>query len=117
MVLYGIPNCNTVKSARVWLDARGIDYRFHDFKKQGIDTARLGQWADTLGLDTLINRRGLTWRGLSDAEKALAGQRDSALGLLASKPSLIKRPVLEGPHGLHAGFNEMDYTQIFGDPA
>jgi arsenate reductase len=102
--LYGIPNCDTVKKARAWLDARGIAYGFHDYKKEGADLARLGEWSDAVGWDTLLNRRGTTFRGLADADKT-AIDRAKALHLMAKHPSLIKRPVVEYPGGVLVGFD------------
>ena len=112
--LYGIPNCGSVKKARLWLENHGIDYRFHDFKKAGIDTARLESWLDQVPVDTLVNRKGTTWRGLSDADKARAASRDGAIGLMQQYPSLIKRPVVETGSSLLVGFDETRYTESLG---
>ena len=103
--LYGIPNCDTVKKARTWLDAAGIAYAFHDYKKEGADPARLAQWADAAGWEVLLNRRGTTFRKLPDAEKE-GIDRDRAIALMAAQPSLIKRPVVEYEGGLLVGFSE-----------
>ena len=103
--LYGIPNCDTVKKARTWLDAAGIAYAFHDYKKEGADPARLAQWADAAGWEALLNRRGTTFRKLPDAEKE-GIDRDRAIALMAAQPSLIKRPVVEHEGGLLVGFSE-----------
>ena len=65
MILYGIPNCDTVKKARTWLDARGVEYRFHDYKKAGVDTAALTDWVETAGWEALLNKRGTTFRALT----------------------------------------------------
>ncbi|WP_235837816.1 Spx/MgsR family RNA polymerase-binding regulatory protein [Chitinasiproducens palmae] len=92
--VWGIPNCQTVKKARAALEARGVDYRFHDFKKTPPAVAMLRDWLRDAPLETLLNRRGTTWRQLSDAERAQAEHTDGALELLAAKPSLIKRPVV-----------------------
>ncbi|MGI4814795.1 MAG: ArsC family reductase [Janthinobacterium lividum] len=94
VVVFGIPNCDTVKKARTWLDQQGVSYRFHDFRRDGIDAARLTDWLRQTPLDTLLNRRGTTWRGLSDAARACAVDEAAAIALMASHPSLIKRPVL-----------------------
>ena len=94
MVLYGIPNCSTVKKARTWLEERGIDYEFHDYKKAGIDRARLDRWAKEVGWETLLNRAGMTFRNLPDADKqGLNAQK--AISIMLDKPSVIKRPVLD----------------------
>ena len=103
--LYGIPNCDTVKKARTWLDAAGIAYAFHDYKKEGADPARLEKWADAAGWEALLNRRGTTFRKLPDAEKE-GIDRDRAIALMAAQPSLIKRPVVDYEGGLLVGFSE-----------
>jgi arsenate reductase len=113
ITLYGIPNCDTVKKARTWLTQQGLDFTFHDFKKQGIDEATLRTWIASIDLDKLINRAGTTWRALDDAEKALAANPDSAIALLQAKPSLIKRPVLDNAGKLRVGFKEADYATEF----
>ena len=102
--LYGIPNCDTVKKARTWLDARGVGYAFHDYKKEGADPAKLAAWSDAMGWETLLNRRGTTFRGLSEADKADI-DRAKALRLMAANPSLIKRPVVEHSGGVLVGFD------------
>lgn len=112
--LYGISSCDTVRKARQWLDACGIDYRFHDFRKQGLDPALLGQWIDQVGLARLINRRGTTWRGLDDAERALAEHPQTALALILKYPSLIRRPVLQQPGQILIGFDPRQYEEVFG---
>lgn len=102
--LYGIPNCDTVKKARAWLDAGGIAYEFHDYKKEGADPARLADWAGKAGWALLLNTRGTTFRQLPEIDRAgLAKER--ALALMAAHPSLIKRPVAEHPGGLLVGFD------------
>ena len=103
--LYGIPNCDTVKKARRWLDAQGIGYTFHDYKKEGADPAKLAAWIEAEGVDTVLNRRGTTWRKLPDAEKE-GIDRDRAVALMAAQPSLVKRPVVEYEGGLLVGFSE-----------
>ena len=102
--LYGIPNCDTVKKARAWLDQRGLAYAFHDYKKEGADAARLAEWSDALGWEVLLNRRGTTFRALSEADKADIG-RAKAIRLMQAHPSLIKRPVAVHPGGFLAGFD------------
>jgi Spx/MgsR family transcriptional regulator len=103
--LYGIPNCDMVKKARKWLDVQGLDYTFHDYKKKGADPDKLAAWIDAEGVDTVLNRRGTTWRKLSDAEKADVDAA-KAVTLLQANPSMIKRPVVEHPGGLLVGFSE-----------
>jgi arsenate reductase len=103
--LYGIPNCDTVKKARAWLEARGIGYAFHDYKKEGADPGKLAAWSDAAGWEALLNRRGTTFRGLSGGDKADI-DRAKALRLMQAHPSLIKRPVVEHGGGLLVGFDE-----------
>ena len=102
--VYGIPNCDTVKKARAWLDARGVDYAFHDYKKEGAEPAKLAAWSDAVGWEALLNRRGTTFRGLSEADKADI-DRTKALRLMAASPSLIRRPVVEHAGGVLVGFD------------
>ncbi|WP_338241690.1 ArsC family reductase [Aurantiacibacter hainanensis] len=104
--LYGIPNCDTVKKARKWLDAKGIDYAFHDYKKEGADPVKVERWLGAEGIDTVLNRRGTTWRKLPDEEKARADDAIGAAQLLVENPSMIKRPVVEHDGGLLVGFDE-----------
>ena len=111
--LYGIPNCDTVRRARAWLDQRGIGYTFHDYKKEGADPARLGQWSDAAGWEALLNRRGTTFRALSDADRADI-DRAKAIRLMQANPSLIKRPVVEHAGGLLVGFDAADWARALG---
>ena len=112
ITLYGIPNCDTVKKARGWLDTHGVEYAFHDYKKSGIDEATLGRWADAGGWEPLLNRAGTTFRKLADAEKANI-DRDKAIALMIAHPSTIKRPVVEGAGSLLVGFKPDDWAQHF----
>jgi arsenate reductase (glutaredoxin) len=107
--LYGIPNCDTVKKARNWLAERGLDYTFHDYKKEGANPARLAAWSDVLGWEALLNRRGTTFRALGDPDKS-GIDRSKALRLMQSQPSLIKRPVVEHPAGLLVGFDAGEWA-------
>jgi Spx/MgsR family transcriptional regulator len=95
ITLFGIPNCDTVKKARAWLTERGIDYQFHDFKKQGVPPERLAVWIDAVGWEKLLNRQGTTWRKLDAATQNTAVDAESAAKLLILNASLIKRPVVE----------------------
>lgn len=113
IILYGIPNCGTVKKARQWLDAQAIDYTFHDFKKQGIDADTLSRWLTQAGADTLINRKGTTWRSLSESDRAATAEPAGAVRQLQATPSLIKRPVLESDGTLLVGFDAARYAQQF----
>lgn len=113
MKLYGIPNCNTVKKARTWLDEKGIAYEFHDFKKLGISEATIKQWLAQSSWNKLVNRAGMTWRNLSDAEKAAITDNESATQLMMTKTSVIKRPLLVKDDTLLAlGFDEAKYQQL-----
>ena len=103
MILYGIPNCDTVKKARTWLDAQGLAYAFHDYKYAGADPAKLGQWCAAAGKDKLLNRSGTTFKKLPDADKTDLTEA-KAIALMAAHPSCIKRPVVEHPGGLLVGF-------------
>ena len=96
--MYGIVGCDTVKKARTWLDGQGIEYAFHDFKKEGADRANLERWADRVGWEVLLNRRGTTFRALDAADKADI-DRAKAIALMLQHPSLIKRPVAEHEDG------------------
>lgn len=111
LTIYGIRNCDTMKKAFSWLDAAGLPYAFHDYKKTGIDTATLTRWEKTLGWETLLNRRGTTWRKLDAATQA-AIDRESALRLMQEQPSLIKRPVLEDGKRLMAGFEPESWSKM-----
>jgi Spx/MgsR family transcriptional regulator len=114
MKLYGIPNCNTVKKARDWLDAHHIAYEFHDFKKQGVSEQLLQDWLSQLPESKLINRAGLTWRGLDEHTKQSIVDNASAIALMSAKTSVIKRPILEKDSKIIAlGFSETDYSVLF----
>jgi len=114
MKLYGIPNCNTVKKVRAWLDEKGIAYTFHDFRKDGVTAALLRGWLAQVPREKLINRAGMTWRELSNAEKDAIHDDASAITLMLKKPAVIKRPVLEEDGRILAiGFNKFDYENIF----
>lgn len=110
ITLHGIPNCDTMKKARVWLDTQGIAYAFHDYKKVGVTADKLDAWADLVGWEVLLNRAGTTFRKLPDADKA-GIDRDKAIALMVEQPSLIKRPVLEHPGGVLVGFKPELYAE------
>ena len=111
--LYGIPNCDTVKKARGWLDSRGIQYAFHDYKREGADPSKLAAWSDVAGWEALLNRRGTTFRNLAETDKADI-DRGKALGLMQANPSLIKRPVVEHEGGLLVGFDAEQWERALG---
>lgn len=104
MIVYGIPDCDTVRKARAWLDAAGITYAFHDYKKAGADPDRLSAWCDAQGWEALLNRAGTTFRKLPDGDKA-GLDRSKAIRLMTAAPSMIKRPVVEHAGGVLIGFD------------
>lgn len=114
IAFYGIPNCDTVKKARTWLDAKGIAYVFHDYKKEGADPVRLEKWVAGAGWEKLLNRAGTTFRKLADADKADI-DAGKAITLMQAHPSTIKRPVVEHPGGLLIGFREADWETALMD--
>jgi arsenate reductase len=117
VTIYGIKNCDTMKKARAWLDKRGVDYAFHDYKAAGIDRERLERWSKKLGWETLLNRAGTTFRKLPDKDKA-ALDACKAIALMLDQPSMIKRPVLDlGGGKLLVGFKPEIYADaIRGGP-
>lgn len=112
-ILYGIPNCDTVKKARTWLDQQGITYHFHDFKKAGITPELIKGWLSDVSWDVLVNRKGTTWRALPDERKAAVAEAQSAIALMVESPSVVKRPVLCIGNTTHVGFSDALYQQIF----
>ncbi len=109
--MYGIPNCDTIKKARKWLDANNIKYTFHDYKKEGAPEKSLKQWIKISGWETILNRRGTTWRKLDEKTKNNIDET-SAIKVMLDNPSSIKRPVLESGKTLLVGFNHQDYEQL-----
>jgi Spx/MgsR family transcriptional regulator len=110
--VYGIPNCDTVKKARAWLDEQGVAYTFHDFKKQGVSAALLDEWMQTVSWNQLLNRAGTTFKKLSDADKAAVVDAASARTVLLATPSAIKRPVVRWADGaLTVGFDAAVFAQ------
>lgn len=113
MKLYGIPNCDTVKKARAWLDERGLLYEFHDYKKQGVPLDVLKKAAKQLGWEPLINKKGPTWRKQPDEVKDSIKTEKAAFEFLTATPSAIKRPLLENDGHYHLGFSTEQYQAIF----
>jgi arsenate reductase (glutaredoxin) len=114
MKLYGIPNCDTVKKARKFLEAHDIAYEFHDFKKQGVDNTLLTRWLKQLGWQKLLKKTGPTWGKLPDDVKNSVNSDAAARQLMLEQPNLIKRPVLERDNKLlFAGFDEAEYKKLF----
>ena len=111
--LYGIPNCDTIKRARAWLDDHGVAYAFHDYKKAGIDRGRLAQWVSEFGWETVLNRAGTTFRKLPEDQRSDL-DADKAVPLMQANPSLIKRPVLAYDRGLLVGFDEREWQRCLG---
>jgi arsenate reductase len=103
LTLYGIPNCDTVKKARAYLDGRGLGYHFHDYKKAGVTAAELERWSEVVGWERLLNKAGTTFKKLPDADKADIDAA-KAIALMVANPSMIKRPVVEGGKTLLVGF-------------
>ncbi|WP_421997958.1 ArsC family reductase [Reyranella sp.] len=112
VTIYGIRNCDTMKKARAWLDARGVPYVFHDYKTAGVERAQLEAWSSAVGWEKLLNRAGTTFRKLPDGDKQEL-DRDRAIALMAAQPSMIKRPVLETGGRLLVGFKPEEYTAAF----
>lgn len=109
--IYGIKNCDTMKKARRWLDEHNVAYEFHDFKKEGIDEKILATWCKKLSWETLLNRRGTTWRKLPDKIKDTINEK-SAVKLMQEQPSIIKRPVLKKGSTYLVGFDEQEYRKL-----
>jgi arsenate reductase (glutaredoxin) len=111
ITIYGIKNCDTMKKARAWLDAHGVDYAFHDYKTAGIDRERLERWSKKVGWETLLNRGGMTFRKLPDKDKNAVDAK-KAMALMLAQPSMIKRPVLDlGGGKLLVGFKPELYSE------
>ena len=111
ITLYGIPNCDTMKKARMWFDKHGVAYAFHDWRKDGVDAALLAKWTQAVGWDALLNRAGTTFRKLPDADKAdLDTAR--ALAIMVAHPAAIRRPVLDRCGTLLVGFDPARYETL-----
>lgn len=111
IILYGIPNCDTVKKARAWLTERGVAHEFHDFKRQGVPEQALDQWLREVDWGALVNRKGTTWRQLDEATRAAVVDVPSARALMLEKPSVIKRPVAQWAQGVSVGFDADEWTR------
>lgn len=112
-MLYGIPNCDTVRKARKWLDSHHVDHDFIDLREATPSRERLSKWLDTVGNERLVNRRSTTFKQLSDAERSVLDQSE-AVDILLTHPTLIKRPVLEWRDNVSVGFTTDDYAHYFG---
>lgn len=112
IILYGIKNCDTIKKARKWLECHDIDYQFHDFRKDGIDEKLINQWCEELNWETLLNKRGTTWRKLPEDTKNTMNQ-SNAIKIMLDQPAIIKRPVLDIGIKRVVGYSEDTYTALF----
>lgn len=113
VTIYGIPNCDTMKKARVWLDQNGVAHRFHDYRKDGVDRVRLEGWVAEHGWETILNRSGTTFRALPDAARADLNAA-KAVELMLAQPGMIKRPVLDLGDRRIVGFKPAVYEAAFG---
>ncbi|HKI59725.1 MAG TPA: ArsC family reductase [Mariprofundaceae bacterium] len=110
--MFGIPNCDTIKKARKWLEGKGVEYQFHDYKKEGANPVLLKQWCQSVGWEILLNRRGTAWRKLPDDVKESVDEI-SSIQLMVENPSMIKRPVLVNNGKITVGFSESVYGELF----
>ena len=113
ITVYGIPNCDTVKKARTWLEQRDLAFTFHDYKKQGADGVRIAGWCQAAGWEKVLNRAGTTFRKLPEADREGLDEA-RAVALMAANPSCIKRPVVEHPGGLLVGFKPEEWQAVLG---
>ena len=111
VILYGIKNCDTVKKARKWLDNHSVPYTFHDFRVDGINKTLVNNFLKQIDLEVLINKRGTSWRKLSDKEKEFKN-KTQAVELILNNPTIIKRPVLDVNKKIHVGYREESYKEI-----
>ena len=112
--IYGIPNCDTMKKARKWLQSNDLEYEFHDYKKLGVPEKNLQQWVNKAGWDTVLNKRGTSWRKLPEHIKENIDE-SSAIEVMIDNPSAIKRPVLESGNMLLIRFKEDEYKSLLLD--
>ena len=110
--LYGIKNCDTIKKTRKWLEANGIEYRFHDVRVDGIEAGRIQHWVDSNGWETVLNKRGTTWRKLPEDVQSSTNE-NNVVALLLEHPAMIKRPVLDTGSTIEIGFKEARYQELF----
>lgn len=111
--IYGIKNCNSMKKAFDLISELGLAYEFHDYKKQGIDADTVKTWLDAKGQDVILNKKGTTWKKLSEAEQQHALENEENLiKALTTYTSLIKRPVINTGHNFIVGFNEDEIRSL-----
>jgi len=116
ITMYGIKNCDTIKKARRWLEAKQVEYRFHDYRADGLDAQLLRTFIDELGWEALLNTRGTTWRKLDESLRATITNADAAAALMREMPSIIKRPLLCAPgKPMLLGFNESSYEKFINE--
>lgn len=113
IIVYGIPNCDTVKKARTWLAVHGLDFAFHDYKKAGVSEEKLAIWCEAAGWEKVLNRAGTTFRKLPDAQKQDL-DAPKAIAIMVENPSCIKRPIVEFDGGILVGFKEAEWASTFG---
>ncbi len=111
--IYGIRNCDTMKKAFAWLDANGIDYSFHDYRVEGVDTDDISRWCEAVGCEVVLNKASRTFRALPENDRQDL-DRDKAIALMADEPTMIKRPVLDTGEKIEIGFNPVRYAELFG---
>jgi len=116
VVVHGIDTCDQVRKARRWLREHGVEHRFHDFRRDGIEPAMLAAWASHVPWDSLLNRRGLAWRGLDAQARASIVDQASAIEAMLGEPTLIKRPVLIAGEHVLVGFNPKLYESLLQPP-
>ncbi|MGB1648828.1 MAG: ArsC family reductase [Cycloclasticus sp.] len=112
IVLYGIKNCDTIKKAKKWLTDEGVEFIFHDYRQNGLDTVLLNKLEQQLGWEAMINKRGTTWRQFDETVKASIN-KDSAKAIMLEKPAIIKRPILDNGTTLALGFSTDQYQNLF----
>lgn len=112
VVMYGIKNCDTIKKAKKWLDEKGVEFTFHDYRKDGLSDELLSSLESTLGWEALLNKRGTTWRKLPEETKDTIN-KESALLIMLENPAIIKRPILNTGNSLELGFSDAAYQQLF----
>jgi Spx/MgsR family transcriptional regulator len=110
--MYGIPNCDTVKKASVWLKQNNLPFTFHDYKKQGITSKKLKEWCKHFGWENVLNKNSTTWKELSGEQRNAIKNVATAINLMSEKPSIIKRPIVEANGNLLLRFNEAEYRQV-----
>ena len=111
--VYGIKNCSTVRKALSWLDENKVEYNFHDFKKVGLEEAKVEEWINKKDWQTIINRKGHTWRSLDDKSREKINDNKSAAKIAVINPSIVKRPVIEYKKNLLVGFDENLLKETF----